>query len=97
MPLEVEDLRRCRRTEQERRGCARGWRAEKGRPFDWTTAPLLRLQVHRLSADRFQFTLSFHHAILDGWSVATLLAELFGSTRRRMGLGGGGGVPPPPG
>ena len=50
---------------------------EKARPFDFTVAPLFRLVVHRLSARRFQLALSFHHAILDGWSVATLLAELF--------------------
>ena len=27
-------------------------------------------------AERFQFGLSFHHAILDGWSVATLLTAM---------------------
>ena len=39
-------------------------------------------EVHRLGGDAFQLSLSFHHAILDGWSVATLLAELFGRLRR---------------
>ena len=37
---------------------------------------MLRLAAHRLSQEGFQFSLSFHHAVLDGWSVATLLAEL---------------------
>ncbi len=32
--------------------------------------------VCRRSEESFQLTLSFHHAILDGWSVATLLTEL---------------------
>jgi microcystin synthetase protein McyA len=50
---------------------------EKQHRFDWNTAPLLRLHAHQLTQDSFYLTLSFHHAILDGWSVATLLAELF--------------------
>src|SRR5205823_559627 len=29
------------------------------------------------SADSFQFMMTEHHAILDGWSVASLLTELF--------------------
>ena len=44
--------------------------------FDWTQPPLLRLHVHRRSADSFQLTLSFHHAILDGWSLSLLLSWL---------------------
>ncbi|MEV0146503.1 MULTISPECIES: amino acid adenylation domain-containing protein [unclassified Nonomuraea] len=44
-------------------------------PFDWTRAPLLRVHV-RPEADRFALTVYFHHAILDGWSVATLVSEL---------------------
>ncbi|MBM4090487.1 MAG: amino acid adenylation domain-containing protein, partial [Planctomycetes bacterium] len=82
VPLSVEDLTRLSADEQTAR--VRAWlEDEKGRTFDWTTAPLWRLQVHRLATDRFQLSLSFHHAIADGWSVATLLAELFGSYGRR--------------
>ncbi|WP_214318590.1 non-ribosomal peptide synthetase [Nonomuraea sediminis] len=44
-------------------------------PFDWTAAPLLRVHV-RPEAGRFALTVYFHHAILDGWSVATLVSEL---------------------
>ena len=85
VPLAVDDLRSLGAEEQE--SAVRRWlEAEKGRPFDWSAAPLFRLQVHRLSAERFQFSLSFHHAILDGWSVATLLAELF---TQYAALGGG--------
>jgi amino acid adenylation domain-containing protein/non-ribosomal peptide synthase protein (TIGR01720 family) len=54
------------------------WReAEKRRPFDWRRMPLLRFSVHLRSAETFQIGLSLHHAILDGWSLSTLLAELF--------------------
>lgn len=51
--------------------------AEKYRPFEKTQAPLLRIKLHQRSPERFQFTLSMHHVILDGWSVASLLSELF--------------------
>jgi amino acid adenylation domain-containing protein len=44
--------------------------------FTWSRAPLLRIFVHLRGARRFQYTLSFHHAILDGWSVASLQSEL---------------------
>jgi amino acid adenylation domain-containing protein len=49
---------------------------EKYRRFIWSVAPLLRVFVYVLGASRFQFVLSFHHAILDGWSVASLQTEL---------------------
>ncbi|HEY6351023.1 MAG TPA: amino acid adenylation domain-containing protein [Candidatus Angelobacter sp.] len=50
--------------------------ADKRRGFDVTQYPLVRFQVHRRSADTFQFTLCFHHAILDGWSDASMLTEI---------------------
>ena len=75
-PLEIHDLSDVSGDAQE--AALAAWlEREKARPFDFTVAPLFRLVVHRLSARRFQLALSFHHAILDGWSVATLLAELF--------------------
>ncbi|MBI1853019.1 MAG: amino acid adenylation domain-containing protein, partial [Planctomycetes bacterium] len=48
---------------------------EMRRKIDWSRAPLLRLHVHRRGDDTFQFTLT--EPVFDGWSVATLLAELF--------------------
>ena len=49
---------------------------EKQRPFSWDAPPLARFHIHQRSDDSFNFSLSCHHAILDGWSVATLLMEL---------------------
>jgi amino acid adenylation domain-containing protein len=75
-PLQVEDLRHLSPAEQEEAIAA--WiEAEKKKHFDWTRPPLLRWQIHYRSENTFQFSLSFHHAILDGWSVASMLAELF--------------------
>lgn len=50
---------------------------EKRRGFDSSRLPLVRFHIHIRSSSTFQFSLSFHHAILDGWSEATLLTELF--------------------
>jgi amino acid adenylation domain-containing protein len=75
LPIHVGDLR-DQPPAQQVSTLAAWFEAEKHRPFDWHRAPLLRLQIHRRSADSFQLTLSFHHAILDGWSLATMLTEL---------------------
>ncbi|MFC6010437.1 amino acid adenylation domain-containing protein [Nocardia lasii] len=50
------------------------------RPYAFERPGLFDLAVFRL-ADRTDLVLSFHHAILDGWSVATLLAELLAEYR----------------
>ena len=74
----VDDI--CQLSVEEQLAVLTAWgEAEKGRPFDWMAAPLLRFQLHRRSAETFQFTMSFHHALMDGWSVATMLTELFQS------------------
>lgn len=76
VPLTVEDLRFLPLAEQER--AIREWVAsEKQRPFQLGQAPLLRVHVHRLTDETIQLTVSEHHAILDGWSLNTLLAEFF--------------------
>lgn len=50
---------------------------EKTRGFDMTRAPLVRFQVHVRGAGETQLSVSFHHAILDGWSDASMLTELY--------------------
>jgi amino acid adenylation domain-containing protein len=53
------------------------WRAEeKTRPFDLATPPLLRIHAQLLSGGEFWLNLSFHHAILDGWSLSLLTSRL---------------------
>ena len=46
------------------------------RGFKVDEAPLLRVSLIQLAADRYQFVLSFHHALLDGWSKALLTREV---------------------
>jgi amino acid adenylation domain-containing protein len=76
-PLDIGDLRGLPAEEQEH-ALADWMAADKRRRFVWNEPPLLRFHAHRRADDSFQFTMSFHHAILDGWSAASLLTELFG-------------------
>ncbi|HEY0733696.1 MAG TPA: amino acid adenylation domain-containing protein [Herpetosiphonaceae bacterium] len=78
LPCPVDDLRHLSPAEQEAH-LAQFTEHEKHHKFDLGRAPLLRFHVHRRSDDTFQFTWTEHHAILDGWSVASLLSELFTS------------------
>lgn len=50
--------------------------AERTRPFDETKPGLLRVFVQRLGANKSNIALSIHHAILDGWSAATLVTKI---------------------
>jgi len=75
-PLEIEDLRSQDEATQKTRIDAL-IEAERRRHFDWNQPTLLRIYLHRLSEGNFQFTISLHHAILDGWSLSSLLSELF--------------------
>ncbi|MDR5776819.1 MULTISPECIES: non-ribosomal peptide synthetase [unclassified Caballeronia] len=51
--------------------------------FDLTRAPLWRVDVLRTGAARHHFVWTFHHALLDGWSAARLLAEVLASYEGR--------------
>ena len=92
-PLQIDDLRPL--AENEQAAALAAWiEAEKRRPFDWAAPPLLRFHAHRRAADSFQFSVSFHHAILDGWSVASMLTELFQRYLARLGKAPAPAPPP---
>ncbi|HXQ71731.1 MAG TPA: amino acid adenylation domain-containing protein, partial [Pyrinomonadaceae bacterium] len=76
LPLQVEDLRAMNDAEQDA-AIAKWQEDERRRRIDWSQAPLVRFHVHLRGENSFQFSFAEHHAILDGWSVATMLAELF--------------------
>ncbi|MGW0709716.1 amino acid adenylation domain-containing protein [Streptomyces sp. NPDC002643] len=76
IPLLHEDISGLDDEAQEQR-LAAFRRAEEDNRFDWGTGPLIRFAVHRRSAGTMQVTLTVHEAITDGWSVASLLSELF--------------------
>jgi amino acid adenylation domain-containing protein len=74
LPLHVEDLRHLSPIEQQER--IDEWiETETRKAFDWTSAPLLRFQVHLRGPDSVQFAMS--EPFFDGWSVASFCTELF--------------------
>ena len=74
IPLVVEDLRHLPREDQDRFMAA--WLDDELlRRFAWTSCPLVRFHVHRRADDAFQFTVS--EPFFDGWSLASLLTEVF--------------------
>jgi amino acid adenylation domain-containing protein len=69
------------------------WRAEEQfRGYDLSRPPLLRVAVHLLPGGLFGLSMSFHHAILDGWSAASLITELL---RRYAARQAGRSLPSP--
>ena len=50
---------------------------ERSRGFELADPPLMRLTVWRLRDDTYRFTWSMHHILLDGWSSAVLIHEVF--------------------
>ncbi|SFH04304.1 amino acid adenylation domain-containing protein, partial [Duganella sp. CF458] len=87
IPLEVFDIRHLDTKAQDRLA-SEFVDAERKTDFDFTSAPLLRVFIHLRSAETVQYTISFHHAILDGWSVASLQTELLAEYVRIAGRPG---------
>ncbi|WP_328930649.1 amino acid adenylation domain-containing protein (plasmid) [Streptomyces sp. NBC_00190] len=51
--------------------------ADRARRFDLARPPLIRFTLVELGGGRFQFLVTAHHILLDGWSRALLIGELF--------------------
>ncbi|HEV7668968.1 MAG TPA: amino acid adenylation domain-containing protein, partial [Thermoanaerobaculia bacterium] len=51
--------------------------ADRRQGFDPSVAPLLRLALIRTGARSWQLVWSFHHLLLDGWSLRMLMREIF--------------------
>ncbi|WP_420714784.1 amino acid adenylation domain-containing protein, partial [Roseateles sp. SL47] len=81
LPLEVFDVQHLE-VEAQDRLIADFMRQEHQTRFTLETPPLLRVFVHLRSAHSIQITLSFHHAILDGWSLAALQTGLVNAYAR---------------
>jgi nonribosomal peptide synthetase CepA len=52
-------------------------RGEQEQRFDLARAPLFRLVLVRLGAERYRLLVVNHHILTDGWSVAVILNEVF--------------------
>ncbi len=51
--------------------------ADKARGFDLTDAPLVRLTVIQFADDEYRAVWSIHNLLLDGWSLALVMKEVF--------------------
>jgi hypothetical protein len=76
LPLEVVDLRE-HSSEAGEQYVGEWIEARKRHVFDWERGPLWQLNIFLRTDESFQFVLSFHHAVLDGWSRAVLTTELY--------------------
>ncbi|MEM7353022.1 MAG: amino acid adenylation domain-containing protein, partial [Acidobacteriota bacterium] len=76
VPLTVEDLRQLP-AEKQAEAVEAFLARERERDFEPERAPLFRLTLLRLADDVYRFVWSRHHLILDGWSLAIVLEELF--------------------
>ncbi len=81
LPVGVDDLRGLDDATQADR--VRGYlNAEAGRWFELSVPPLIRLHVHVLNDAEYRLTITDCHAVLDGWSLTSLIAELIDRHRR---------------
>jgi amino acid adenylation domain-containing protein len=70
------------------------WLAQdRARGFDLRRAPLMRVTLFRWGEARYRCVWSFHHLLLDGWSLTLVLREVFA---RYAALGGGPAFEPAP-
>jgi hypothetical protein len=73
-PFEEGDWRRL--SVRERRERTEAYlQSNRQRGFDLSKAPLARLALFRVDDDAYQFIWSYHHIIVDGWSVTVLIKE----------------------
>ncbi|HEX8346229.1 MAG TPA: amino acid adenylation domain-containing protein, partial [Actinoplanes sp.] len=69
------DLSRLPAAEQEKELAV--WHArEQNAGYDWAIPPLSRFHTHVLGEQEFLFSMSFHDALVDGWSESSLMTEL---------------------
>jgi hypothetical protein len=76
VPWEQKDWSGLTEREQDRR-MADLLEADRRREFEMARAPLLRLTLVRRSDTKNYVLWTFHHALLDGWSFASILWEVF--------------------
>ncbi|MGH4025985.1 MAG: condensation domain-containing protein, partial [Pseudonocardiaceae bacterium] len=61
---------------------------ERNRRFDLSRPPLMRFTLVRFGSECNYLAITFHHILLDGWSIPLLRQELFALYARGGGAGG---------
>jgi amino acid adenylation domain-containing protein len=74
LPWDEKDLRGCDDVEQQLQTYLQADR-EKG--FSLTKPPLMRVALMQTGANVYEFVWSYHHILLDGWSIGLVLQEVF--------------------
>lgn len=59
-------------------------REDASQPFDVTCPPLMRLAIARLGPDRHRWMWSYHHILLDGWSLPIVLRDVLAAYRAEI-------------
>ncbi|WP_225888940.1 non-ribosomal peptide synthase/polyketide synthase [Myxococcus xanthus] len=67
---------RGRSSEEQSQSLAAFLREDRAQGFVLSQAPLMRLALIRLEDHTWRFVWSFHHLLLDGWSLARVLGEV---------------------
>ncbi|WFE36317.1 non-ribosomal peptide synthetase [Micromonospora sp. WMMD975] len=91
LPVGVDDLRGLPEEVQLQR-VREHLHAESVRWFELAEPPLIRLHVHVLNDAEYRLTITDCHAVLDGWSLTSLIAELV--DRHRRSVNGAAQEPP---
>ncbi|KPV93678.1 Tyrocidine synthase 3 [Pseudoalteromonas sp. P1-9] len=77
LPLTIFDIRD--KTLEQQDSYLEEWREQhKTHVFNWENGPLYQVVIFLRSEHSFEFVISFHHSILDGWSRVSLTTELYG-------------------
>ena len=76
LPWQEQDWRHVPASERDERLNA-FLQSDREQGFNLSSAPLMRLTLVQTTQNDYRFFLSHHHMLLDGWSVALLLKEVF--------------------
>ncbi|MGH3656478.1 MAG: non-ribosomal peptide synthetase, partial [Micromonosporaceae bacterium] len=93
LPLRRHDWRHLAQPEQQAR-LEELLTRDRVQGFDLSDAPLTRLHLIQLAPDQWQLVWSHHHLLLDRWSVAALIQEIF-DTYQAIAAGRFTPAPPP--
>ena len=58
--------------------------ADRNKSFDFTEAPLMRLTMMHLDKERYHMIWSFHHILMDGWSLQVVIEELLNTYEKLL-------------
>ncbi|GIJ24082.1 non-ribosomal peptide synthetase [Micromonospora lutea] len=84
--LDVADLRTLDPDAARAEVSAHMWQRRRHR-YAFDQPPLFLFRVHLLPSDVVELVFSFHHVLLDGWSVATVVGDLFRDYLHLIGAG----------